>query len=53
MELNANHGQHDCLQIAINLVFYKSQAHLYRSIETEVSRRGNTKSNTKKDLVAT
>ena len=40
MELNANHRRHDCLQIIIDLVFYKTQAHLYQSIETEVSRRG-------------
>ena len=38
MELNVNHGRHDCLQIVIDLVFYKMQAHLYQSIETEVSR---------------
>ena len=40
MELNANHRRHDCLQIIIDLVFYKTQAHLYQGIETEVSRRG-------------
>ena len=40
MELNVNHRRHDCLQIIIDLVFYKTQAHLYQSIEMEVSRRG-------------
>lgn len=47
--VNVNCSRRGCLQIVINLIFKKMQAHLHRGIGTEVSRTGNTKSSTKKN----